>query len=125
MSAEQATITPLPQNETSDAIARRLLEKRATLQADAEIIRDELERIDAQLIEWTGGVVGTHELAGTKVQVREYSRTDLTAIAVDYPVGEYPQLWVMAIDGDAVKAQFSPAALEQYRVRGKKSVVIR
>lgn len=125
MSAAEPIGTPADAPRKSDEIAKRLLERRATLKADAEYITGELDRIDAQLIEWTGGTPGTHEIAGTKVEVREYSRTDMKAIERDYPVGEYPQLWVMAIDGDAVKRQFSPAALEQYKVRGKKSVVIR
>lgn len=118
-------ITPDGEPRVSDEIAKRLLERRATLKADAEYIADELERIDAQLIDWVGGVVGTHDVAGRKVEVREYTRTDTKAIERDYPASEFPQLYGQALSTDAVKREFAPAALEGYKVRGKKSVVIR
>lgn len=124
-----AEVTPIPTTapapSKSDEIARRLLERRATLKADAEYIADELERIDAQLIEWVGGEPGTHDVAGVKVEVREYTRTDTKAIERDFPAAEYPQLYTRALDSAAVKAQFAPAALERYRIKGKKSVVIK
>lgn len=125
MSNAHAPLVPADSPRHSDEIAKRLLDRRATLKADVEFINDELQRIDAQIIELLDGQVGTHDLAGTRVEVREYSRTDNKAIERDYPVGEYPQLYTMALDGDAVKQSFAPASLDAYKVRGKKSVVIR
>lgn len=118
-----APITPIEPNQNAEVTNEDLLARRATLKADQEYIADELERIDAELIRRLG--VGIHQVGDQKVQVREYTRTDPKAIAADYPVGEYPLLYDMALDMDAVKKQFSPAALEQYTVRGKKSVVVK
>jgi hypothetical protein len=111
----------------SDAIAKRLLKRRATIKADQEYLTGELEAIDGQLMELLGGEVGTHEVAGTKVEIREYSRTDYGAIAKRYPVGEYPQLYRTepTLDQDVVKREFAPAALDEFKVRGKKSVVVK
>lgn len=119
--AEQhAPVTPINAAPLSNA---ELIARRATLKADAEYIQDEIDRIDAALI--LRFPVGTHDVDGTKVQIREYTRTDPTAIAADYPAGEYPQLYGTTLDMDVVKQQFAPAALEQYVIRGKKSVVIK
>jgi hypothetical protein len=111
----------------SDEIAKRIVDRRATLKADAEFIAGEIEALDGQLIELLGGQVGTHDVAGTKVEIREYSRTDYKALEAEYPAGEYPQLYatVTSLDQDAVKKQFAPAALDAFKVRGKKSVVIK
>jgi hypothetical protein len=131
MSAEHAPVTPIRADEAglskSDAIAKRLLERRATIKADQEFMTGELEAIDGQLIELLGGEIGTHEIAGTKVEIREYSRTDYGAIEKQYSAAEYPQLYVTktSLDQDAVKKQFAPAALDEFKVRGKKSVVVK
>lgn len=110
----------------SDEIAKRIVDRRATLKADAEFIAGEIEALDGQLIELLGEV-GTHDVAGTKVEIREYSRTDYKALESKYPAAEYPQLYatVTSLDQDAVKKQFAPAALDAFKVRGKKSVVIK
>lgn len=115
------------QPSKSDEIAKRIVDRRATLKADAEFIAGEIEALDGQLIELLGGQVGTHEIAGTKVEIREYSRTDYKALEAKYPAAEYPQLYatVTSLDQDAVKKQFAPAALDAFKVRGKKSVVIK
>lgn len=118
-----APISGAPERK-SDEILKRLVERRATLKADAEYITDEIETIDAQLIELLGGTAGTFDVAGTKVQVREYSRTDLKKLAEAYPADQFPQLYATAIDAAAVKSAFAPAALEPFVVRGKKSVVV-
>jgi hypothetical protein len=125
VSAVEPAGIPAAQPAVSDEIAKRLLEHRDTLKADAEHINDELERIDAQLIEWVGGQVGTHDVAGRKVEIREYSRTDTKAIELDYPAAEYPALYAQSLSTDAVKREFAPAALEGYKVRGKKSVIVK
>lgn len=122
-----APITPISSPRKSDEIAQRLIERRATLRADAEYITGEIEAIDSQLLELLGGEVGTHDVAGTKVEIREYSRTDLKWIETEYPAAQYPQLYKVttAVDGDAVKRQFAPAVLAEHKVTGKKSVVVR
>ncbi len=104
---------------TADLVARRV-----TLKADAEFIANELQSIDAQLLELLP--VGTHDVDGTKVQVREYSRVSYPQVEKDYPQAEYPDLYVTttSIDQAAVKKAFAPDALEQYKVVGAKSVVI-
>lgn len=127
MSAEHAPIVPINQPRKSDEIAKRLIERRASLKADAEYIAGEVEAIDGQLIELLGGQVGSHDVDGTKVEIREYARTDYKALEAAYPAAAYPQLYatVTALDQDAVKKQFAPAALDGFKVRGKKSVVIK
>ncbi|HEY9310261.1 MAG TPA: hypothetical protein VIP82_20855 [Microbacterium sp.] len=126
-----APITPIRADEAglskSDAIAKRLIERRATLEADREFITAELDALDAQLLDLVGGVVGTHELGGSKVTVREYSRTDYAAVEAKYSAAEYPQLYETktALDQAAVKREFAPAALEEFKVRGKKSVTVK
>lgn len=125
-----APITPIRQDQPerqSDVIAKRLIERRAMLAADREFITGELDAIDAQLLDMVAGVVGTHELGGSKVEVREYSRVDYAALEARYPAAEYPQLYETktALDQATVKKQFAPAALDEFKVRGKKSVVIR
>ncbi|NLP82613.1 hypothetical protein HF576_02005 [Microbacterium sp. CFH 90308] len=125
-----APITPIRPDQParqSDAIMQRLIERRATIKADQEILAGELEAIDGQLIELLGGEVGTHEIAGTKVEIREYSRTDYAALEKKYPAAEYPQLYTTkaSLNQDVVKRQFAPAALDAFKVRGKKSVVVK
>ncbi|MGW9345556.1 hypothetical protein ACWGR3_28805 [Streptomyces albidoflavus] len=126
-----APITPIRPDEAglskSDAIAKRLIERRATLAADAEFIAAELEALDAQLLDLVGGVVGTHELGGSKVTVKEYSRTNYAALEAKYPAADYPQLYETksTLNQDVVKKQFAPAALEEFKVRGKKSVTVK
>lgn len=124
-----APITPIggaPERK-SDEILKRLVDRRATLKADAEYITDEIETIDAQLIELLGGEVGTHQVGQTKVEVREYSRLDTGWIEDEYPATAYPQLYktTTAVDSAAVKKQFAPAVLDEHKVRGAKSIVIR
>lgn len=101
-----------------------LVARRASLKADAEYIAGELAAIDGQLLEQLD--VGTHDVDGTKVQVREYSRISYPSVEKDYPQSEYPDLYVTktSIDQAAVKKAFAPSALEQYKVVGAKSVVI-
>ncbi|GLJ78659.1 hypothetical protein [Microbacterium imperiale] len=131
MSAEHAPIAPVApisprQAGKSNEIIKRLIGRRITLKADAEYIAGELESIDAQLIELLG-TVGSHDVDGTKVEVREYSRTDYGALEKAYPVEQYPALYVtkQSLDQAAVKKQFAPAALEAFKVAGKKSVVVK
>lgn len=110
----------------SDQIIVRLLERRATLKADAEFITGEVEQIDSQLLELLG-TVGTHDVAGVKVEVRQYTRQDTKWIEEEYPVDQYPQLYKVttAVDPEAVKREFAPAVLDAHKVHGKKSVVVK
>lgn len=111
--------TPIRKPTLAELVARRV-----TLKADAEYIANEISAIDAQILEQLD--VGTHDVDGVKVQVREYSRLAYPDIEKDYPADQYPDLYVTktSIDQAAVKKQFAPAALEPYKVRGAKSVVI-
>lgn len=125
-----APITPIRPDQParqSDAIMQRLLERRATIKADQEYLAGELEAIDGQLIELLGGEVGTHDVDGTKVEIREYSRTDYAALEKQYPAEQYPALYETktTLDQAVVKRQFAPAALDAFKVRGKKSVVVK
>lgn len=122
MSAEHAPVIPI---KTPPTLAD-LLARRAVLRADAEFIQDELEQIDAALI-LRLETVGTHVVDGVKVEIREYSRTDYKALEAAYPAAEFPQLYaaVTVLDQDVVKREFAPAALDSFKVRGKKSVVIK
>lgn len=123
-----APVTPIDVNvPKSLEIKQRLLDRRATLQADLEYMKGEVEAIDSQLLELLGGEVGTHDIAGTKVQVREYSRLDTKWIEAEYPPAQYPQLYktTTAVDAAAVKKQFAPGVLEQHQVRGAKSLVVK
>jgi len=108
-------------------IKERLVARRATLKADMEYMQGEIEGIDSQLLELLGGEVGTHDIAGTKVQVREYSRLDTAWIEAQYPQAQYPQLYKTAtsVDAAAVKKEFAPAVLAEHQVRGAKSVVVK
>lgn len=123
-----APITPIDVNvPKSLEIKQRLLDRRATLQADIEYMKGEVEAIDSQLIELLGGEVGTHDVDGTKVQIREYSRLDTAWIETEYPAEQYPQLYktTTAVDNAAVKKQFAPGVLEEHQVRGAKSVIVK
>ena len=127
MSAEHAPVTPIrdivPATPATDM---ELVDERASLQADVEFIKERIAQIDAQLIERLP--VGVTEIGDTKVEVREYSRLDTKWIEENYPVSQYPQLYKVAapaVDAAAVKKQFAPAALEEHKVRGAKSIVIR
>lgn len=121
-----APITPIREGRTSDQILAGLIERKTTLAADVEYIAGELAAIDGQIIELLGSV-GVHDVNGTKVEVKEYSRTDLKWIEVEYPADQYPQLYktTTAVDGEAVKREFAPAVLARHKVTGKRSVVIR
>lgn len=123
-----APITPIDTNvPKSLEIKERLVARRATLKADLEYMQGEIEQIDSQLLELLGGQVGTHDIAGTKVQVREYTRLDLKWIETEYPVAQYPQLYktMTAVDAAAVKKQFAPTVLDEHQVRGAKSVIVK
>lgn len=110
----------------SEATLAELLNARTTYQADLEYIGEQVAAIDAILIDRLG-TVGTHQVGDVKVQVREYTRTDLAAIERDYPAGQYPGLYVTktTIDPAAVKKAFAPDALAQYTMHGKKSIVVK
>ncbi|AVL96905.1 MULTISPECIES: hypothetical protein [Microbacterium] len=123
-----APITPIDTNvPKSLEIKERLIARRATLKADLEYMQGEVEAIDAQLLELLGGEVGTHDIGGTKVQVREYTRLDTKWIETEYPPSQYPQLYKVttAVDAAAVKKQFAPAVLEEHQVHGAKSIVVK
>lgn len=123
-----ARITPIDQAAPKSLeIKERLVARRATLQADLEYMKGEVAVIDSQLLELLGGEVGTHDIAGTKVQVREYTRLDTAWIETEYPPSQYPQLYKVttAVDNAAVKKQFAPQVLEEHQVRGAKSVVVK
>ena len=123
-----ARITPIDQAAPKSLeIKERLIARRATLKADLEYMKGEVEAIDSQLLELLGGEVGTHDIAGTKVQIREYTRLDTKWIEEQYPVSQYPQLYKVttAVDNDAVKKQFAPTVLEEHQVRGAKSVIVK
>ncbi|OIU88636.1 hypothetical protein [Microbacterium sp. AR7-10] len=117
--AMAATQAPAAEASLPELVARRV-----ALKADAEYIKDEIEAVDAKILAQLE--VGTHDVAGTKVQVREYSRLSLPAVERDYPAEQYPDLYVTktSIDKGAVEKSFVPNALEQYKVRGAKSVVV-
>ncbi len=122
-----APIIPISQPRKSDEIAKRLVGRRATLKADVEFITGEIADIDSQLLELFDGKVGTHDVDGTKVEIREYSRTDVKWIETEYPADQYPQLYktTRAVDNDAVKKQFAPAVLDEHKIRGAKSVIVK
>lgn len=123
-----APITPIDANAPKSLeIKERLLDRRATLKADMEYMQGEIEQIDSQLIELLGGEVGTHEIGNTKVEIREYSRLDTKWIESEYPADQYPQLYKTstAVDAAAVRKQFAPAVLDEHKVRGAKSVVVK
>ncbi|KRD51937.1 hypothetical protein [Microbacterium sp. Root280D1] len=123
-----APITPINQAAPKSLeIKERLVARRATLKADLEYMQGEVEAIDSQLLDILGGEVGTHDIAGTKVQVREYSRLDTKWIEAEYPAEQYPQLYktTTAVDNAAVKKQFAPGVLEEHQVRGAKSLVVK
>ncbi len=126
MSAEHAPIIPIDTPRKSDEIAERLVVRRATLKADAEFIAGELAAIDAQLLELLD-TVGTHQVGQTKVEIREYSRLDTAWIEDEYPAAAYPQLYktTTTVDAAAVKKQFAPAVLDEHKVRGAKSVIVK
>ncbi|MGK9222044.1 MULTISPECIES: hypothetical protein [unclassified Microbacterium] len=115
---------PIPHPAAGKPTLEELVARRVALKADAEYIAGEIAAIDAQLIDQLD--VGTHDVDGVKVQVREYSRIAYPQLEKDYPAEQYPDLYATktAIDQAAVKKQFAPAALEPYKVRGSKSVVI-
>ena len=121
-----APITPIRQAEQRKTqTTAELVAERASLTADLEHIAGRVAEIDAQLTDRLP--VGTHDVDGTKVQVREYSRLDTAWIESEYPREQYPQLYktTTGVDAAAVKKQFAPAVLEEHQVRGAKSVVIR
>ena len=120
-----APITPIHQTARKPQSTEELVAERTSLKADAEHIADRIAEIDAQLVDRLP--VGTHDIDGTKVEVREYSRLDTKWIETEYPAGQYPQLYktTTGVDLDAVKKQFAPAMLDEHKVRGKKSVVVK
>lgn len=117
-----AQITPLPTAKTAPTVAE-LVATRVELKADMEYIQGRIDEIDAQIIAALG-TVGTHDVDGTKVQVREYSSTDKARLQADYPAEQFPQLYELTLSTAALRKQFAPAALDAYRVTGKRSVVI-
>jgi hypothetical protein len=129
MSAQPARVTPINGTQPAPAAVKtpaELVAERASLKADIEFINERIAQIDAQLIEQLD-TVGTHDVDGTKVEIREYSRLDTAWIEAEYPQAQYPQLYktTTGVDAAAVKKQFAPAVLDEHKVRGAKSVVVR
>jgi hypothetical protein len=120
-----APITPITQAKQRQQTNEELVADRASLKADAEHIAERIAQIDALLTERLP--VGTHDIDGMKVQVREYSRLDTDWVAKEYPQEQYPQLYktTTGVDLAAVKKQFAPAVLDEHQVRGAKSVVVK
>lgn len=120
-----APITSINQAKQKPQSTEELVADRASLKADAEHIAERIAEIDAQLTDRL--TVGTHDIDGTKVQIREFSRLDSDWIAAEYPQEQYPQLYktTTGVDLAAVKKQFAPAVLEEHQVRGAKSVVVK
>lgn len=120
-----APITPINQAKQRHQTTEELVADRASLKADAEHIAERIAQIDALLTERLP--VGTHDIDGVKVQVREYARLDTDWIATEYPQEQYPQLYktTTGVDLAAVKKQFAPAVLDEHQVRGAKSVVVK
>jgi len=123
----KAMPAPIPHPASQPVVAPTLAElvaRRVMLKADAEYIAGEIAALDAQLLEQLP--IGTTDVDGTKVQVREYSRISYPQVEKDYPQTEYPDLYVTktSIDQAAVKKAFAPSALEGYKVTGAKSVVV-
>lgn len=119
-----APVTPIP--TATAPTDEDLVRRRAELAADAEYIAEQIAEIDAALLDRFPGT-GTHDVAGVKVQIREYSRTDYAALAAQYPAADYPALYSTdpVLDQTAVKKSFAPAALDEFKVTGKRSVVIK
>lgn len=124
MNAERAIAPVTPINENASTTAE-LVAQRVLLKADIADYEERIAQIDALLIERLD-TVGAHDVDGTKVTIREYSRTDYSRLEKDYPADSYPDLYVTktALDQAAVKKSFAPAALDTYKVRGAKSVVV-
>lgn len=120
-----ASITPIAEGATLTPTTLDLVAQRASLKADAEYIADRIAQINAQLIAALG-TVGTHTVGDTKVQIREYSRTDFARLAAQYPAEQYPDLYVTKteLNQAAVKKQFAPTALDEFKVVGARSVVV-
>lgn len=126
MNAQPAPITPIRQPEpAAPKTPAELVEERASLKADVEFINERIAQIDAQLIEQLP--VGTHDVGDTKVEIREYSRLDTAWLEREYPADQYPQLYktTTGVDNAAVKKQFAPAVLDEHKIRGAKSVIVR
>lgn len=90
-----------------------LADEAATLNAQAEQIKERLDEIKTILINEAGA--GTHTLGAHKVQIRAgVRRLNSSRLTAAYPSDQFPQLYKHAIDTSAVKNQFAPAALEDF-----------
>lgn len=103
------TLTPADQQIRTE----QLVLEAVKLQAEAEAIKERLDTIKTILVTERGA--GTHTIGAHKVQIRAgVRRLSSTRLTQAYPAEQYPTLYKTAIDTNAVKNQFAPAALEDF-----------
>lgn len=103
------TITP----EDQQIQTEQLVLEAVKLQAEAEAIKERLDTIKTILVNQRGA--GTHTIGAHKVQIRAgVRRLNSSRLTAAYPADQYPQLYKSAIDTNAIKNQFAPAALEDF-----------
>lgn len=95
------------------------------VELDAIIARatEEKQALNGSLIEALGD--GTHETKHARVMISRRGVVDKTKLAADYPADQYPALYEAGISTDAMKKQFAPAALEQYKSYSAPTVTVK
>lgn len=101
----------------------QLVLERAKLTTDRDALIERISDLDAQLTAVLDK--GTHAIADHKVTVTVPERIDAKAIADAFPVTQYPELYEPTLSLDAVREQFSPAALAHFKATGRAQIRIR
>lgn len=84
---------------------------------------EEKQTLNGQLIEVLGD--GTHETKHARVMISRRGTVDKGKLSADYPAEQFPALYEHTLSTEAMKTQFAPAALEQYKVYSAPSVTIK
>lgn len=95
------------------------------VELDAIIARanEEKQLLNGHLIEKLG--LGTHEHAHARITISRRGALDAAKLEAAFNPEQYPQLYVQKLSTDAVKKNFAPAALEQYKSYSAPSVTIK
>lgn len=88
-------------------------------------LQEQKDLVNAQLIEQLGD--GTHNLAHAKVVISRRGTLDTGRIEAAYPAEQFPQLYATTtkLALDAVKKQFAPLALEEFKTYSAPSVTVK
>ncbi|ALJ19560.1 hypothetical protein [Microbacterium sp. No. 7] len=101
---------------------RRILDRRAAIREQIDVLNQELDLINDQLRESYD--YGSHKEGDYVVSIQRNPRFNTAAFTKSFPVERYPQYYKPAVDTAALKDYFAPVDLKKWQIEGAKKVVV-